>query len=147
MSEEMRAWADALSGQQVGGYVLGACIGHGGFGIVFEASSITTSTKYAMKVLLPTGDPGSAAEFEREGVLLGRLVKCSSVINLIESGSDTLMMHLGSSPLTVLGRSDLRVRRISHVNPGCLTALRPSLVRWCRSAGTGSHSWSSATPL
>jgi serine/threonine protein kinase len=101
MSEEMQAWADALSGQQVSGYALGPCIGHGGFGLVFEATSNATGTKCAMKVLLPTGDPGSTAEFEREGVLLGRLVKCSSVINLIESGSDTLMMHLGSSPLTV----------------------------------------------
>jgi serine/threonine protein kinase len=101
MPPQMQAWAIALAGQQVGDYTLGACIGHGGFGLVFEVTGNTTGTKYAMKVLVPTNDPGITAEFEREGILLKHLVKCSSVINLIESGSDTLMMQLGATGLTV----------------------------------------------
>jgi serine/threonine protein kinase len=102
MPEQMQAWASALSGQQVGDYTLGECIGHGGFGLVFEVSSNATGTKYAMKVLVPSNDPGITAEFEREGILLKHLVKCSSVINLVESGTDTFMMCLDASPVAVV---------------------------------------------
>lgn len=122
MPPQMQAWANALAGQQVSGYVLGSCIGHGGFGLVFEATSDATGTKYAMKVLVPTGDPGSSAEFEREGVLLKHLVTCSSVINLVESGSDTLMMQLGPTGLTVPVEIRFHVLVLASGDVGELTA-------------------------
>lgn len=121
MPPQMQAWANALAGQQVSEYELGSCIGHGGFGLVFESTSIATGTKHAMKVLLPTGDPGSSAEFEREGVLLKHLVKCSSVINLVETGSDTLMMQFGSTGLTVPVEIRFHVLTLASGDMGELT--------------------------
>lgn len=87
-------WVAALSGQQIGGYRLGAYLGGGQFGMVFEATGPQAGSPHAIKLLTPSNDPDAAADFETEGRLLRTAVKCSNVINLIDSDSDSVQMNL-----------------------------------------------------
>lgn len=87
-------WIASLSGQTINGYEIGDCIDDGQFGLVFEATRQSTGAVFAMKVLLPNHDAFSAADFDSEGVLLRQLIKCSGVINIVDTGSTTLPMSL-----------------------------------------------------
>lgn len=76
----------ALPGQHLGPYRLQGCIGRGGFGLIFQASSRTTQAQVAVKLLMPSNDPHAAAEFDAEGDLLRKLNKCEGVVTLVDSG-------------------------------------------------------------
>jgi eukaryotic-like serine/threonine-protein kinase len=89
-------WVGPLTGRVLGGYRLERCIGAGAFGLVFEVTSTDTSAAFAMKVLPPASQVGPQVDFDNEGILLKKLVKCSSVINLIESGAESIMVTLDS---------------------------------------------------
>lgn len=90
-------WVSGLSGQTLNGYRIGDYLGGGNFGRVFEAESILTGSKCAIKVLVPTNDPEAAAQFESEGVLLHKLSGCGSVINCIDSGTASLEVNFNGA--------------------------------------------------
>jgi len=92
-------WDTALLGQVVAGCRLDAYVGGGNFGAVFEATNVSTGSRFAVKVLAPTNDAEAASEFDSEGVLLRKLNKCSSVINWVESGSATILVELNGSAI------------------------------------------------
>ena len=87
-------WATSLIGQVLGSYTVDDCIGGGHYGLVFEVTNVKTGSKFAMKVLIPNSDADAATDFDGEGLLLGKLNKCSNVINLIESGTATIPVQL-----------------------------------------------------
>ncbi|MGV0809548.1 protein kinase domain-containing protein [Mycolicibacterium setense] len=92
----MSPWATGLVGEDIGGYRIGRYLGGGGFGLVFEASSMSTGSPFAVKVLEPSSDAQAAAEFDAEGVLLKKLLNRSGVINWVESGTAMLPVSLPS---------------------------------------------------
>ncbi|BBY87831.1 protein kinase domain-containing protein [Mycolicibacterium tokaiense] len=87
-----RTWIPSLLGQDVDGYLLNSCIGVGTFGLVFEVTKQSSGSRFAMKILVPNGIANAAAEFDREGTLLDKLNRCSSVVNWIESGTFQYMV-------------------------------------------------------
>lgn len=87
-------WAQLLAGQTLGGYRLGDFISSGAFGVVFEVKKADTKARFAMKVLPPVQDAQALLDFDNEGVLLKKLTRCSSVINLVESGVETVQMTI-----------------------------------------------------
>ncbi|HEY3737690.1 MAG TPA: serine/threonine-protein kinase [Jatrophihabitans sp.] len=91
------AWATSLTGLVLGGYRLERCVGNGEFGYVFEVTKIDTASSFAMKVLSPGkgSDASAHVDFDNESALLKKLNPCSSVINLVDSGSDDVMVTLG----------------------------------------------------
>ena len=97
------AWADSLIRMTLGGYRLERCIGQGGFGYVFEVVAASTGASFAMKVLSPSKafDAEALLDFDNEGILLARLNRCSSVINLVDSGSETISVTLAESSISV----------------------------------------------
>lgn len=94
-------WINALNGRIVAGYRIGECIGAGAFGMVFAVVREDTGAEFAMKVHPANTDPFSAAEFENEGLLLAKLIKCSNVINIVESGDESIPMLTGTRPMQV----------------------------------------------
>ncbi len=91
----------ALSGQHLGPYRLGDCLGGGGFGLVFHAVNAETDAELAVKLLMPSPDPQAAAEFDAEGQLLRKLHKCESVVTLIDSGTADIPMATTHNGLIV----------------------------------------------
>lgn len=89
-------WIKPLTGSAIGGYRLDKCIGEGGFCLVFEATNIDTDSRFAVKVLPPSGAATAQADFDNERVLLGKLNRCSSVINLVESSTDYVPVTLAN---------------------------------------------------
>ena len=87
-------WVGPLTGMTLGGYRLERCIAEGSFGLVFEVTKADTLASFAMKVLPPSGHAGSYLDFDIEGILLKKSIKCSSVINLIETGVDSVTVTL-----------------------------------------------------
>jgi len=97
VSPERQQWVNALTGQQLGGYILDGYLGGGGFGMVFAAHHATTGAEVAVKVLDPSGanDANTVADFDNEGVLLKKLVRRSHVINWHETSTATVPVTLG----------------------------------------------------
>ncbi|MBL0886206.1 protein kinase domain-containing protein [Myceligenerans indicum] len=97
------AWAESLIKMTLGGYRLERCIGKGGFGYVFEVVAVDTGTSFAMKVLSPSKafDAEALLDFDNEGALLAKLNRCSSVINFVDSGSETIPVMLAESAAPV----------------------------------------------
>jgi serine/threonine protein kinase len=62
--------------------------------MVFEATNISTGSPYAIKILDPSSNAQSAAEFDAEGVLLEKLSSRSGVINWVESGTAMMPVSL-----------------------------------------------------
>ncbi|POH59636.1 hypothetical protein C3B59_17230 [Cryobacterium zongtaii] len=89
---ERDAWNSILVGQRLGGYELQVCLGAGYFGLVFEAQNLATSARVAVKVLLPSSDPGAIVDFENEAVLLQKLNGCDGVITYIDGGHESIDM-------------------------------------------------------
>lgn len=98
MTDTSSDWATLLIGQDLGGYMVDTCIGGGSFGLVFEVTNVKTGSQFAMKVLIPYSDAGATADFDGEGLLLGKLNKCSNVINLIESRTASIPVQLPNGP-------------------------------------------------
>ena len=98
MTGTSSGWETFLVGQVLGGYKVDACVGGGNFGLVFEVTNVKTGSHFAMKVLIPNSDAGATADFDSEGVLLGKLNKCSNVINLIESGTASIQVQVSNGP-------------------------------------------------
>ncbi len=94
-------WVNALNERSVAGYKIGECVGAGTFGMVFAVVREDTGAAFAMKVHPANTDSFSAAEFENEGLLLGKLIKCSNVINIVDSGEEAIPMLTGPSPMQV----------------------------------------------
>jgi len=94
---EVVPWINALNGRSVAGYRIGECVGAGAFGIVFAVVREDTGATFAMKVHPANTNSFSAAEFENEGLLLGKLIKCSNVINIVDSGEEAIPMLTGPS--------------------------------------------------
>ncbi|WP_102144713.1 protein kinase domain-containing protein [Mycobacterium hubeiense] len=92
----MSPWATGLLGEVINGYRICRYLGGGGFGLVFEATNISTGSSFALKVLEPSSDAQAAAEFDSEGVLLKKLLNRSGVINWIESSTAMLPVSLPS---------------------------------------------------
>jgi serine/threonine protein kinase len=80
----------------LGGYRLEKYIDKGGFGYVFQVTRLDTSTSFAMKVLSPASDAAAHFDFDNEGALLKKLNPCSSVINLVDSGFESVPVTLAS---------------------------------------------------
>ena len=107
-------WASSLIGATLGNYRLVKCIGGGGFGLVFQVETPARAT-FAMKILHPTAGPEHAVDFKNEGILLRRLIKCTSVINLVDSGEQTVMVSLaggGTVPIPI------RYHVLAHASGG-----------------------------
>ena len=79
--------------QTLGVYKLAVDLGVGNFGIVFEAVHESTGSRFAVKVLTPTSDPGALLDFENEGVLLRQLNPCNGVVNFVDGGVHALEVH------------------------------------------------------
>jgi len=97
------AWAAALEGQVLGGYRLERQAGNGGFCYVFEVTKLDNDASFAMKFLQPAkmSDASANFEFDNEGTLLKKLNSCSSVITIVDSGSDQLMVTVGDEILPI----------------------------------------------
>jgi len=93
MTDPSTAWIPVLTGQKVGDYALGRCLGRGGFGLVFEATNDATKASVAVKVLTPTTDTDAVIDFDNEGVLLRKLNTCKGVINFVDGGTQVLQLH------------------------------------------------------
>ncbi|TFB63514.1 hypothetical protein E3N86_04895 [Cryobacterium sp. Hz7] len=89
---EREAWKSILTGQRLGGYELEVCLGAGFFGLVFEAQNLATSARFAVKVLLPSSDPGAIVDFENEAILLQKLNGCDGVITYVDGGQESIDM-------------------------------------------------------
>lgn len=85
-------WVVVLASQTLGQYKLGAVLGRGAFGIVFEAVSDMTGARFAVKVLPPTADVGAQVDFENEGVLLKQLNPCAGVVSFVDGGVHQVQM-------------------------------------------------------
>lgn len=139
-------WTAALTGMTLGGYRLEECIGSGQFGLVFQVTRLDTAAQFAMKVLPPNGDARAILDFDNEGALLRKLNKSSAVINMVDSGSDTVMVTLlggGSAPVDVkyhvLTLASASLEELI-VTPGTLAQLAwPERVRLWRGAIKGVH--------
>lgn len=93
-------WAAYLRGQKVGDYTLGDRLGDGHFSVVLEGIHQVTGAGVAVKVLLPSQQSAlDALDFEQEGRLLRKLVKCSNVISLIDTGTETVMINANGMQL------------------------------------------------
>jgi serine/threonine protein kinase len=93
----VNAWVSALLGQTIGDYQVDSYVGGGSFGLVFEVTKLSNGSRFAMKVLVPSGNAQAASEFDAEGVLLQKLVKCSGVITWVDSGTAMLSLNLGGA--------------------------------------------------
>mgnify|MGYP002084794387 FL=1 len=82
----------ATTEQIIGPYVLGRCLGHGGFGSVYEATHQETGQRVAVKVLHGTQElePEVQRRFVREIALLKRFDH-ENIVRVIEAG-----IHEGS---------------------------------------------------
>jgi len=90
-----------LVGQVIDGYRIDTFLKAGTFGRVFEVIKVSSDSRFAMKILLPSFDPLSeaAVEFDIERTLLQKLIKCSEVINYVDSGTATITVDLNGSPV------------------------------------------------
>jgi eukaryotic-like serine/threonine-protein kinase len=132
------AWAQSLTGMELGGYRLDRFIQNGEFGYVFEVMKLDTLARFAMKVLSPakSADASAHVDFDNEGALLKKLNSCSSVINLVDSGSDEVCVTLGGA--------DVPLQLKYHV----LTMASGSLDELLRSPETiGQLTWSDRLSL
>lgn len=89
-SADAQLWIPVLTGQSVGGYVLGDFLGEGGFGLVFEAVDGVTGRAAAVKVLTRPSELEAVTDFENEGDLLRRLASCKGVVNVFISGTHAI---------------------------------------------------------
>ncbi len=94
-------WNSALIGQVIAGYRIDAFLGGGAFGLVFEATDLATGSRFAIKILIPAGNAESVSEFDREGLLLQKLIKCSGVINWVDSGVADIEFNLNGMPVPI----------------------------------------------
>jgi hypothetical protein len=81
--------SDMPMAASVGGCRIGAVLGRGGQGVVYEGIQESTNRKVAVKVLAP-GRPGSSSDvmrFEREAELVSRL-RHPGIVTLFDSGRD-----------------------------------------------------------
>lgn len=128
-------WASSLIGVTLGKYRLDQCIGRGGFGLVFQVKSPPGGT-FAMKVLHPLAGPEHAVDFKNEGVLLRRLIKCSSVINLVDGGEQTVMVSLaggGTVPIPI--RYHVLVHASGGLNELLVDPLSRNALSWQEKIG------------
>lgn len=97
MTPERQQWVIALTGKQLGDYILDSYLGGGGFGMVFAAHHATTGAEVAVKVLDPSGTSSAStvADFDNEGVLLEKLLKRSHVINWHETSTAPVPVTVG----------------------------------------------------
>jgi serine/threonine protein kinase len=99
-SADAQLWIPVLAGQSVGGYVLGAFLGEGGFGLVFEAVDGATGRVAAVKVLTRPSEPEAVTDFENEGELLRRLELCKGVVDVFTSGTHSIAVTTpGGAPM------------------------------------------------
>lgn len=92
-------WVAALVGQVLGGYRIDSYRRGGNFGRVFETTKLSTGSRFAIKVLVPTGVAQAVTEFDNEGVLLQKLINSSAVINLVESGTEMISVNINGTPI------------------------------------------------
>lgn len=98
--QQAQLWANFLRGQVVADYRLGDCLGGGNFSVVIEGTHVTTDATVAVKILLPAQQSGQdTLDFEQEGRLLKRLVKCSNVITLVFTGTEVVNVPSPGGPL------------------------------------------------
>lgn len=72
---------ESVEGRTLGAYRIGARLGAGGIGAVYEATHVRTGRRYAIKVLLPESalEPNALRRFRREAEALARLGHASIV--------------------------------------------------------------------
>ena len=77
----------ATTGEQIGPYTLGICLGHGGFGAVFEATHCKTGQRVAVKLLHDSKQllPEAQNRFVREVALLKRLDH-ENIVQMFDAG-------------------------------------------------------------
>ena len=101
-----------FSGRQLGSYRLGAVIGRGGMGEVYEAAHVTSGQAAAVKLLQPQGlaSPGTVMRFLREAQLASSL-SVPQIVRVFEVGDASAtvpylaMERLRGSDLSELLRS------------------------------------------
>lgn len=76
------------SGATIAGrYLLGAPLGRGGMGVVYEAVQLDLARTVAVKLLPPSADPTAAARFAREARTLAQLAH-PSIVQIFDYGTD-----------------------------------------------------------
>lgn len=91
-------WINTLVGRAIDGYRVDHCLDTGNFGMVFAVTRLDTEAEFAMKILPASNNTSNAAEFETEGLLLAKLVKCSNVISVVDTGDASIPMLTGAAP-------------------------------------------------
>ncbi|HMG21914.1 MAG TPA: serine/threonine-protein kinase [Kofleriaceae bacterium] len=87
LERALRAGPGRHSDQVVGRYRLGAVLGRGAMGEVYEASELATGAPAAVKLLRPelVGDPAQRARFARE-LAAGRAIDSPHVVRILDGG-------------------------------------------------------------
>jgi serine/threonine protein kinase len=130
----------------LGGYRLNEFIRAGQFGLVFAVDKVDTKSSFAMKILPPSADAGAHLDFDNEGTLLKKLNRCSSVVNLIDTGVESVMMTVAGGPAVpvpfryhVLGLASGSLEELT-TDPSVLAQLSwPERISLWRSAIKGVH--------
>lgn len=77
-------------GSQLGAYRVLGYLGGGAFGFVYSAQEIFNGAEVALKILNPRAQAPEHQEFDNEANLLTHLSGASSVVTLLDSGSEDL---------------------------------------------------------
>ncbi|MBD8661477.1 protein kinase [Frigoribacterium sp. CFBP 8754] len=96
-------WIDELFvGETIGDFFIDSFLGHGQFGLVFEATYPVDGTQAAVKVLHPERlQSAHITDFENEGSILEKLVNCDGVVKLLGRGSYVIPPAKSGSPFTL----------------------------------------------
>ena len=102
-------------GTEIGGYVVGALIGEGGMGCVYEAFA-TGGSAFAIKVLLPEygRDAAYRQRFEREAEIM-RMLQHPNIVPIHAVGQEGDMMYLVMN--LIKGRTLHNAMKQRHISP------------------------------
>ncbi|WP_179266382.1 serine/threonine protein kinase [Asanoa hainanensis] len=90
--QRTEAWIKHFQANPLGPYELHDYCGGGNFGLVFEALDTRNRQSVAVKVLSPTASSDGVQEFADEGRLLKKLSRSSGVVDLINSGTESMVL-------------------------------------------------------
>ena len=107
---------ELLPGVQLGDYVIGHILGHGGMSTIYQAYQPNNNRAVAIKVLLPelSDDDEFRKRFEREGRLMSRL-KHPNILPIYEAGAEKGVIYLVVELVRGLSLGDLMLRQ--HYTP------------------------------
>src|ERR671918_1462487 len=100
------------SGDQIAGYRIDGVLGHGGMGIVYEATQLGLKRKVALKVLAPQlgGDESFRDRFRREGEIQAA-IDHPNIVTIYEAGESEHGLFLAMRLIRGLTLKDMIVGR------------------------------------